>query len=97
MSASGPKRTCQPLGSMSAFRGWSAMGAPKGTSPAIIARLNSTVVDALADPSVQRRLADLGQEVPAQDQRTPAALAAFQVAEIERWWPIIKDAGIKAE
>jgi tripartite-type tricarboxylate transporter receptor subunit TctC len=76
---------------------WSAMWAPKATPPEIIARLNSAVVDALADPSVQRRLADLGQEVPARDQQTPAALAAFQAAEIERWWPIIRDAGIKAE
>jgi tripartite-type tricarboxylate transporter receptor subunit TctC len=76
---------------------WSAMWAPKGTSPEIIARLNGAVVDALADPAVQRRLTDLGQEVPAREQQTPAALAAFQAAEIERWWPIIKDAGIKAE
>jgi tripartite-type tricarboxylate transporter receptor subunit TctC len=76
---------------------WSAMWAPKGTSPEIIAKLNGAVVRALADQSVRRRLADLGQEVPALDQQTPAALAAFQAAEIERWWPIIKDAGIKAE
>ncbi len=76
---------------------WSAMWAPKGTSPEIIAKLNDAVVQALADPSVRRRLADLGQEVPARDQQTPAALAAFQAAEIGRWWPIIRDAGIKAE
>jgi tripartite-type tricarboxylate transporter receptor subunit TctC len=76
---------------------WSAMWAPKGTPREIISKLNSAVVEALADQSVQRRLADLGQEIPARDQQTPAALAAFQAAEIERWWPIIKDAGIKAE
>ena len=76
---------------------WAAMWAPKGTPREIISKLNSAVVEALADQSVQRRLADLGQEIPARDQQTPAALAAFQAAEIERWWPIIKDAGIKAE
>jgi tripartite-type tricarboxylate transporter receptor subunit TctC len=76
---------------------WSAMWAPKGTSPEIIAKLNGAVVHALADASVRRRLDDLGQEVPARDQQSPAALAAFQAAEIERWWPIIKDAGIKAQ
>jgi len=76
---------------------WSAMWAPRGTPGPIISKLNSAVVDALANPSVQRRLADLGQEIPATDQQTPAALATFQAAEIERWWPIIKDAGIKPE
>lgn len=76
---------------------WAAMWAPKGTPREIISKLNSAVVEALADQSVQRRLADLGQEIPARDQQTPAALAAFQAAEIERWWPIIKDAGVKAE
>jgi tripartite-type tricarboxylate transporter receptor subunit TctC len=73
------------------------MWAPKGTSPEIISKLNGAVVQALADHSVRRRLADLGQEVPARDRQTPDALAAFQAAEIGRWWPIIKEAGIKAE
>lgn len=72
------------------------MGA-QGTSPEVIAKLNGAVVRALADTSVRRRLDDLGQEVPARNQQSPAALGAFQAAEIERWWPIIKDAGIKAE
>jgi predicted DNA-binding transcriptional regulator AlpA len=46
---------------------------------------------------VQRSLGDLGQETFPREQQTPEALAAFQKAEIEKWWPIIKEAGIKAE
>jgi tripartite-type tricarboxylate transporter receptor subunit TctC len=69
---------------------WSGMWAPKGTPQAVISKLNAAVVDALADQSVQRQLGELGQEVPPYDQQTPGALAAFQAAEIERWWPIVK-------
>ena len=69
---------------------WSGMWAPKGTPQEVIAKLNAAVVDALADKGVQQRLADLGQEVPAIDQQTPAALAAFQRTEIDKWWPIVK-------
>ena len=76
---------------------WSGMWAPRGTAQDVISKLNAAVVEALANQNVQRRLADLGQESPARDQQTPAALAAFQAAEIERWWPIIKAAGIKAQ
>ena len=47
-----------------------------------------------ADPAVQKRIAALGQEIPPAEQRTPAALAAFQRAEAEKWWPIIKAATI---
>jgi hypothetical protein len=54
-------------------------------------------MDALADPKVRARLADLGQEILPHDRQTPEALGAFQKAEIEKWWPIIKAAGIKAE
>ena len=63
----------------------------------IIARLNAAVVDALADPAVRQRFADLGQEIPPREEQTPEALGALQKAEIEKWWPIIKAAGIKAE
>jgi tripartite-type tricarboxylate transporter receptor subunit TctC len=59
------------------------MWAPKGTPQDVISKLNAAVVDALADKAVQRRLTDLGQQVPAVDQQTPAALAGLQKAEIE--------------
>jgi tripartite-type tricarboxylate transporter receptor subunit TctC len=76
---------------------WSGLWAPKGTPQDVISRLNAAVVEALADKAVQRRLADLGQEVPAVDERTPAALAALQKAEIERWWPIVKAMNLQAK
>jgi hypothetical protein len=46
---------------------------------------------------VRRRLTDLGQEIPPREEQTPEALHAYQKAEIEKWWPIIKAAGIKME
>jgi tripartite-type tricarboxylate transporter receptor subunit TctC len=76
---------------------WGGLFAPKGTPPNVIARLNAAAVDALADPSVRVRLADLGQEIFPRERQTPEALGALQKAEIEKWWPIIKAANIKAE
>jgi tripartite-type tricarboxylate transporter receptor subunit TctC len=76
---------------------WLALWAPRGTPPDVIARLNSAARGALVDPATQSRLADLAQEAFPPDQQTPEALSALQKADIERWWPIIKAAGIKAE
>jgi tripartite-type tricarboxylate transporter receptor subunit TctC len=50
----------------------------------------------LADPAVRQRFADQGQEIPPPERQTPEALGARQKAEIEKWWPIIKAAGIRA-
>ena len=76
---------------------WYALFAPKGTPKETIATLNGAAVAALADPTVRSRLADQGQQIPPRHQQTPEALAFYQKAEIEKWWPIIKAANIKAE
>jgi tripartite-type tricarboxylate transporter receptor subunit TctC len=76
---------------------WHGLWVPKGTPKNITAKLNSAVMDALADPTVRARLADLGQDIFPRDRQKPEALGALQKAEIEKWWPIIKAAGIKAE
>jgi tripartite-type tricarboxylate transporter receptor subunit TctC len=79
---------------MSVWHGlWVSKGAPKD----VIRALNAALVDALADATVRQRLIDLGQELPARERQTPEALAAYQKAEIEKWWPIVKAAGIKVD
>ena len=79
------------------FSFWHALWAPKGTPKPIVAKLNTAVVAALEDASTRKKLVDLAQEIYPREQQTPEALYAFQKAEVERWWPIIKAAGIKAE
>jgi tripartite-type tricarboxylate transporter receptor subunit TctC len=76
---------------------WCGLWAPKGTHRDIIAKLNAAVVDALADPRVRQRLAELGLEIPSRDQQTPEGLATFHKADIEKWWPIIKAAGVQPQ
>jgi tripartite-type tricarboxylate transporter receptor subunit TctC len=77
--------------------GWFGFWAPKGTPREIIAKLNAATVEALADPALQKRFVELGLDVAAREQQTPEGLAAFQKTEIEKWWPIIKAAGIGAQ
>ena len=76
---------------------WSGLWVPKGTPKVAIAKLNAAVVEALADPAARERFAQLGLDVQPRSLQTPEALGTFQKAEIDKWWPIIKAAGIKAE
>ena len=76
---------------------WHGLWAPKGTPAEIIAKLNAAIVKSLGEAGTREKLAALGQDIPPVEQLTPQALAAFQKAEIDKWWPIVKAAGIKAE
>ena len=76
---------------------WHGLWMPKGTPKPVIEKLNVAVVDALADPVVQGKLTELGQEIYPRERQTPGALAAWQKAEIEKWYPIIKAADIRLE
>jgi tripartite-type tricarboxylate transporter receptor subunit TctC len=77
--------------------GWFGFWAPKGTPKDVIGTLNKAMRDVLADPALKTRFSELGLDVATAEQQTPEGLAAFQKAEIEKWWPIIKASGIKAE
>ena len=76
---------------------WYALFAPRGTPRNVIDTLNAAVVEALADANVVPRLAAIGQEIYPREQQNSAALAAFHKAEIDKWWPIVRAANIKAE
>src|SRR5262249_13791059 len=77
--------------------GWFGFFGPKGLPKDVIAKLNGAMVQALAEPTVRARFAELGLDVASREQQTPEGLAAFHKAEIEKWWPIIKAAGVKGE
>jgi tripartite-type tricarboxylate transporter receptor subunit TctC len=77
--------------------GWFGFFAPKNTPKDVVGRLNAAMVQALADPMVRSRFAELGLDMASREQQTPEGIAAFHKAEVEKWWPIIKAAGIKAE
>ena len=76
---------------------WHGTWLPKATPRDIVMKLNGAIVETLADPAVRQRFVDLGQEIPPREQQTPEALYAYHKAEIDKWWPIIKAANIKAE
>ncbi len=77
--------------------GWFALFGPKGMSKEVVAKLNAAMMAALTEPKVRERIAVLGLEIAPREQQSPEALAAFQKAEIDKWWPVIKAANIKVE
>jgi tripartite-type tricarboxylate transporter receptor subunit TctC len=76
---------------------WSGLWVPKGTPRDIVDKLNAAAVEALADPATRKRFEQLGLEVPPRERQTPEALGAYQKAEAEKWWPMLKAANVKAE
>jgi tripartite-type tricarboxylate transporter receptor subunit TctC len=79
------------------FSYWAALFAPRGTPREIVGKLNGAAVDTLRDEAVRRKLEAQGFEIPPPEQLTPEALAAYQKAEIEKWWPVVKKSGLKSE
>jgi tripartite-type tricarboxylate transporter receptor subunit TctC len=79
------------------FSGWDGLFAPKGTPTDIIRDLNAAAVEALADSAVRSRFIELGYEIFPRERQTPEAFDAMVKADTEKWWPIIKEFGIKAE
>ena len=77
--------------------GWFGLFAPRGTPRDVVAKLNSAMVEALADQTVRSRLAQIGLDVAPREQQTPEGLTAFQRAEIDKWWPIIRAANVKGD
>src|SRR5690606_23233757 len=76
---------------------WHALWAPKGTPPEAMAKLNAAAREALADPAIRKRLEGMGQEIPAPEQQAAAFLRAHHKAETDKWHPVIKAEGIRAQ
>lgn len=76
---------------------WTAFFGPKGTQKDVVSRLNAAAMEALADPTVRKRLADVGQEIYPPQEQTAEALASLQEAELKKWLPIIRESNIKAD
>jgi tripartite-type tricarboxylate transporter receptor subunit TctC len=76
---------------------WYGIWAPAGTPKDVIAKLNASVAASFDNPALRQRLTDDGHIIPTRSQLTPEALGAHHKAEIEKWWPMIKAAGIKLQ
>ena len=76
---------------------WSGLWVPKGTPKDVIAKLNAAAVEAMNDPAVRKQFENLGLQMPPADKLTPQALGAWQKAEIEKWWPVLKSANVKVD
>jgi tripartite-type tricarboxylate transporter receptor subunit TctC len=79
------------------YSSWQGLFMPRGTSKEIVGKLNAAAVEALDDPEVRSRLTDLGMQVFPRERQTPEALGALVKADVAKWWPIIKESGIKPQ
>ena len=77
--------------------GWFGFFGPKGMPADAVARLNGAMKEILAEPAIKAKFTELGLDVATPEQQTPQGLAAFHKAEVDKWWPIIQAAGVKAE
>jgi tripartite-type tricarboxylate transporter receptor subunit TctC len=73
------------------------MWVPKGTPGDVVRKLNAAAIEAMNDPSVRKQLENLGLQLPPEERLSPAALGAWQKAEIGKWWPMIKAADVKVD
>jgi tripartite-type tricarboxylate transporter receptor subunit TctC len=76
---------------------WWGLWMPKGTPKEVVHKVNAAVMDALADPATQKRIADQGLDIPRREQQSAEALATYQKQEIEKWWPIVKAANLRGQ
>lgn len=76
---------------------WFGLFGPRGLPKEVVSKLNASMVQALAEPKVQARLAELGLDLASREQQSPEGVAAYHKAEIDKWWPVIKAANIKVE
>jgi tripartite-type tricarboxylate transporter receptor subunit TctC len=76
---------------------WLGAYAPKGTPPDALMKINAAFNGAMADPAVQKRIADQGMEIPPPERQTPQDFAAYLKAEMDKWGAIIRESGIKAQ
>jgi len=76
---------------------WSALFMPKGTPAPIVARINGAVIKAMDDSEIQKRFVEIGADLPAPDQRSPGALRQLVNSEVDKWVPLIKEAGVVGE
>lgn len=78
------------------FTFWHALWVPKDTPKDVVAKLNGALRGALADPEIKSKLKALAQDIFPPEEQSPEALHKFQSEEIQKWWPVIKEAGITA-
>jgi tripartite-type tricarboxylate transporter receptor subunit TctC len=76
---------------------WAGIFAPKGAPKDVIIKLSSALDKALDDPSVRKRLAELGGSIPSKQERTPTIFARLVKGEVARWSPILKAASVTAQ